>query len=113
MTSTDERLVSALSALAQDKRLKIFKTLVKAHDPQPDRGGLPAGALANALDVSASSLSFHLKEMQWNNLVTSRKEGRSVIYKADLAAMRELVTYLLDDCCGGACGTTVFPAAEQ
>ena len=104
--TADERMVSTLSALAQEKRLQIFKELVRAHDGASDQGGLPAGELALRLGVSASSLSFHLKEMQWNNLVSSRKEGRSVIYKADLDAMHNLVTYLLEDCCGGACGVT-------
>ncbi len=101
-----ERVVSMLSALAQDTRLKVFRELVKACEPGcgADGGGLPAGELAERLNVSASSLSFHLKEMQWNELVHSRKEGRSVIYTANLAAMQNLMAYLLEDCCAGACG---------
>ena len=99
-----ERVVSALSALAQETRLKVFRELVKEHDPADRTGGLPAGELASRLGVGASSLSFHLKEMQWNGLVSSRKEGRSVIYSANLPAMQSLLAYLLEDCCGGACG---------
>ena len=72
-----ERVVSALSALAQETRLKVFRELVKVHNPDTScqgacgevTGGLPAGELASRLDVSASSLSFHLKEMHWNSLV--------------------------------------------
>lgn len=118
-----ERVVSALSALAQETRLRVFRELVKAHAPVTDgdstrqglKGGLPAGELAARLDVSASSLSFHLKEMQWNGLVNSRKEGRSVIYSADLPAMQRLLNYLLEDCCGGVCGATEWslPSTSQ
>ncbi|NKB98694.1 MAG: helix-turn-helix domain-containing protein [Pseudomonadales bacterium] len=108
-----ERVVSALSALAQETRLQVFRELVKEHVPSGEScasgctsvgGGLAAGELAKRLGVSASSLSFHLKEMQWNELVSSRKEGRSVIYSANLPAMQGLLAYLLEDCCGGACG---------
>ena len=119
-----ERVVSALSALAQETRLNVFRELVKEHQPSlncdsPDHdGGLPAGELATRLGVSASSLSFHLKEMQWNGLVNSRKEGRSVIYSANLPAMQGLLAYLLEDCCGGACGAaqwsqTLTPSENQ
>ena len=108
-----ERVVSALSALAQETRLKIFRELIKELNPDGNcdgacadmSGGLAAGELAKRLGVSASSLSFHLKEMQWNGLVNSRKEGRSVIYNANLAEMQGLLAYLLEDCCGGACGS--------
>lgn len=116
-----ERVVSALSALAQETRLKVFRELVKVHNPDASCGGdcgemvvgLAAGELANRLDVSASSLSFHLKEMQWNGLVNSRKEGRSVIYSANLPAMQGLLAYLLEDCCGGACGAAQWSQIES
>ncbi|MFT7654767.1 MAG: ArsR family transcriptional regulator, partial [Candidatus Azotimanducaceae bacterium] len=98
-----QNVIGTLSALAQETRLLIFRELVKNHSPDADSGGLAAGAIANVLGISASSLSFHLKEMSWNGLVTSRKEGRSVIYKANLDCMQNLVHYLLEDCCGGAC----------
>ena len=101
-----QNVIATLSALAQETRLNIFRELVKSHAPDADQGGLAAGGLASLLGVSASSLSFHLKEMQWAQLVTSRKVGRSVIYKANLEQMQWLVEYLLEDCCGGACGVT-------
>ncbi len=100
-------IVAALSALAQETRLRVFRELVKAHDTAPGKGGLAAGELSDALGVAASTLSFHLKEMQWSDLVTARKKGRSVIYKANLTAMQNLVAYLLDDCCRGACNMTL------
>ena len=113
-----ERVVSALSALAQETRLKVFRELVKEHLPgetcsSGSEGGLPAGELAKRLNVGASSLSFHLKEMQWNGLVNSRKEGRSVIYSANLTAMQGLLAYLLEDCCGGACGAAQWVSMEN
>ena len=120
-----ERVVSALSALAQETRLKVFRELVKEHSPNAScggssdasesPGGLAAGELAKRLGVGASSLSFHLKEMQWNGLVNSRKEGRSIIYSANLPAMQGLLAYLLEDCCGGACGAAQWsqPLASE
>ena len=65
--------------------------------------GFRRGALAQTLDVPPATLSFHLKEMANAGLVTARREGRSIIYGANLAHMDALVTWLLEDCCGGAC----------
>jgi len=96
--------IAALAALAQETRLSIFRTLIRAHSPKEGEGGLPAGELAEALGVAAATLSFHLKEMSHAGLVSSRREGRSIIYKADLDAMRGLTDFLLEDCCQGACG---------
>jgi DNA-binding transcriptional ArsR family regulator len=96
--------IDALSALAQETRLSIFRALVRAHSPREGEGGLAAGEIGEALDVPAATLSFHLKEMSHAGLVTSRRDGRSIIYKADLGVMRGLTDFLLEDCCGGACG---------
>ena len=101
--------ISALAALAQETRLAVFRALVRAHSMRADQGGLAAGALAEQLDVPPATLSFHLKEMANAGLVSSRKDGRSVIYKANLAAMRTLTDYLLEDCCGGVCGARQRP----
>lgn len=95
--------IDMLSGLAQETRLRIFRELVKNHTPEENSGGLPAGMLADALDIPSPTLSFHLKEMSRAGLVYSRKNGRSVIYNANLAAMNSLVNHLLEDCCGGAC----------
>ncbi|MEM7080395.1 MAG: metalloregulator ArsR/SmtB family transcription factor [Pseudomonadota bacterium] len=110
MTVNEDQSVAMLSALAQQTRLQIFKTLVAAHAEVPEEGGLAAGALARTLDIAPSRLSFHLKEMLWNGLVTSRRAGRSVIYKANLNAMSALISYLLEDCCAGACDVSVNAA---
>ena len=99
------RAVTLLGALAQETRLAIFRLLVRAHSPQAGEGGLGAGDIANSLKVPPATLSFHLKEMAHAGLVTSRREGRAIIYSADLTVMQALTGFLLDDCCKGACGT--------
>lgn len=63
--------------------------------------GLPAGELAAALDTPANTLSFHLKELSHAQLVTSRREGRSVVYSIANPAVKELLAYLVEDCCQG------------
>lgn len=100
------KAVSALAALAQETRLKIYRELVKAHDPESNRGGLPVGVLVKKLKVPPPTLSFHLKELTNAGLITSRREGRSIFYKANLSTMQSLIDHLLEDCCSGACGVT-------
>lgn len=89
-------VIAALSALAQESRLSIFRLLVQAGP-----AGLSAGKIAEALAVPPSSLSFHLKELTYANLVTSRQESRFVIYSANFETMNELIAYLTENCCGG------------
>lgn len=88
--------VAALAALAHESRLAVFRALVQAGP-----GGLPAGRIATLLDVPPSSLSFHLKELAHAQLVTSRQEGRYVIYCANFTTMNALIGYLTENCCGG------------
>ncbi len=88
--------VSALAALAHDRRLAVYRTLVVAG---PD--GLAAGAIAQALDVPPSSLSHHLGLLEQAGLATVRRAGRSLFYAADFAAMRALIDFLTEDCCRG------------
>jgi len=88
--------VIALAALAQDSRLAIFRLLVQAGP-----AGLAAGTIAQRLGVSASSLSFHLKELAHARLVTARQEGRFVIYSGGFSAMNDLLAFLTENCCGG------------
>ncbi len=95
--NTSSEIITALGALAQPHRLAAFRALVEAG---PD--GLAAGVLASRLDVPASSLSFHLSQLERSTLITRRRAGRSLIYAADFAAMNALVGYLTDNCCGGA-----------
>ena len=89
--------ISALGALAQEHRLAVFRLLVQAGD-----GGMPAGAIAGALGVPNSSLSFHLAQLSRAGLVRQERQHRSLIYRADYAAMNALVGYLMENCCGGA-----------
>jgi len=100
-----EIAVGALGALAQEHRLALFRLLVQAGP-----AGMAAGAIAAALDIPNSSLSFHLAQLRGAGLVEQRREGRSLIYNADYAAMDRLVAYLMENCCGGA---TCAPAAVQ
>jgi ArsR family transcriptional regulator len=88
--------IIALAALAHESRLAIFRALVQA-GPE----GMPAGQIATRLDIAPSSLSFHLKELAHAQLVTSRQEGRFVIYCANFATMNGLLAYLTENCCGG------------
>jgi len=89
-------VIRALGALAQDHRLAVFRLLVQAG---PD--GMPAGALAEAIGVPASSMSFHLAQLSHAGLVTQRRQSRSIIYAADYEAMNGLMAYLTENCCGG------------
>jgi ArsR family transcriptional regulator len=94
--------VAALAALAHTLRLSVFRLLVEA-GPE----GLPAGQISDRLGMPPSSLSFHLKELSNSGLVTSRQQGRFVIYSANFAAMNNLVAFLTENCCGGqACETS-------
>jgi DNA-binding transcriptional ArsR family regulator len=90
-------MVDRLAALAQAHRLAVYRLLVVAGPA----GRLP-GDIAAELDIPASSLSFHLAHLKRAGLVTAAREGRSLRYAADFAAMRGLVDFLTDNCCAGA-----------
>ncbi|MGZ8351321.1 MAG: ArsR/SmtB family transcription factor, partial [Allosphingosinicella sp.] len=90
--------VSALAALAQEHRLAVFRLLVEA-GPE----GLAAGAVADALGVPNSSLSFHLAQLNRAGLISQERRHRSLIYRADYQAMNALVGYLMENCCQGGC----------
>jgi DNA-binding transcriptional ArsR family regulator len=94
MEKTDA--ISALAALAQDNRLDVFRLLVQA-GPE----GMPAGAVADALGVAPNTLTFHFDRLRTAGLVTSRRDGRSIIYAARFEAMNALIAILTDNCCGG------------
>jgi DNA-binding transcriptional ArsR family regulator len=94
--------VSALAALAQDNRLDIFRLLVQA-GPE----GMPAGAIADALDLAPNTLTFHFDRLRNADLVTSRRDGRSIIYAARFEAMNGLIAFLTENCCGGVSCTPV------
>lgn len=104
MEMNSDRAVEALGALAQEHRLSLFRLLVQAGED-----GMSAGAIAQELGVPNSSLSFHLSYLTRGGLIQQRRQGRSLIYTADYAAMNALVGYLMENCCGG---TTCAPAAQ-
>src|SRR6516164_9638169 len=89
-------VVAALGALAQDNRLGVFRLLVQAG---PD--GMPAGAVAEALDLAPNTLTFHFDRLRMAGLVTARRDGRSIIYAARYEAMNQLIAFLTENCCGG------------
>ena len=87
----------ALAALAQDNRLEMFRLLVQA-GPK----GLPAGAVAERLDLPPNTLTFHFDRLRTAGLVAARREGRSIIYAAQYETMNGLIKFLTENCCGGA-----------
>lgn len=91
-----EEAVLALAALAQSTRLEAFRTLVR-HEPD----GLAAGDLARLLEVPQNTLSAHLAILTRARLVTSERQSRSIIYRANLDEFRNIAVFLLRDCCDG------------
>jgi ArsR family transcriptional regulator, arsenate/arsenite/antimonite-responsive transcriptional repressor len=89
--------VTALGSLAQEHRLAIFRLLVQAGE-----AGMPAGAIAEALGIPNSSLSFHLAHLTRAGLIVQQRRSRSLIYSADYSAMNNLVGFLMENCCAGA-----------
>ena len=87
---------SCFAALSQEARLAIVRMLVKAGGE-----GMPARAIADAAGVSPSNLTFHVKELENAGLITQRREGRSIFYAADYAALGDLIGFLMKDCCAG------------
>ena len=88
--------VAALTALAQESRLRVFRLLVPAGVE-----GIPAGEIAEELGLPAATLTFHLKELVHGGLIESRREGRSIRYSLRVEGMRELLDFLTHDCCKG------------
>jgi DNA-binding transcriptional ArsR family regulator len=96
--------VTSLAALAHPQRLRIFRRLV-AEGPN----GLPASAIAAAIGAGATAASFHLKELDRAGLIRGTRDGRFVRYTVSIEGMRQLLAYLVEDCCQGRpelCGTT-------
>jgi len=97
-------IVSTLAALAQASRLAVFRLLVQA-GPE----GLPAGKISELAGIPSSSLSFHLKELLHADLVSSRPDGRFVVYTANFSTVDALLLYLTENCCGGNPCTAISP----
>lgn len=89
--------VAALGALAHATRLEVYRRLVQRG---PD--GLSAGIIAETVGLPPSSLTFHLQQLTHAGLITQRRLSRQLIYAADFAAMNALMSYLTENCCGGA-----------
>ena len=92
----ESQAVKALTALAQTQRLRAFKAMVVAGDD-----GLTPGLLAEQLDIAASALSFHLKELVYSGLISCEQRGRNLIYRANFDQMNTLLAYLTEHCCQG------------
>jgi DNA-binding transcriptional ArsR family regulator len=109
MDATDA--IAALSALAHEHRLTIFRLLVE-QGPE----GLPAGAIAEKVGLQPSSLTFHLQHLTRAGLLIPTRASRQIFYAADFAAMNSLVGYLTDNCCtasGTSCAPDCKPAAAE
>lgn len=91
----ERNAISALGALAQEDRLAAFRLLV-GEGP----GGLPSGVIAERLDVQPTRMSFHLTTLERAGLLSARREGRHIRYAVDYARMKDLLMFLMEDCCG-------------
>nr|WP_300314119.1 metalloregulator ArsR/SmtB family transcription factor [Halomonas sp.] len=89
-------VIESFSALAQETRLEAFRLLVR-HEPE----GLPAGEIARQLSVPHATMSAHLAVLSRAGLAASQRQGRSIIYRANLKHMQEAIRFLVRDCCGG------------
>jgi ArsR family transcriptional regulator len=103
----EKNVVTALAALAQPVRLRVFRALVVAGP-----SGLTPGDLAVQLEVAATTLSFHLKELMHAGLVTQEREGRNLIYRAAFDCMNDLLGYLTEHCCQGQPCAPVVPPGK-
>ena len=86
----------ALGALSQESRLKAFRLLVRS-----GADGIAAGKIAEALDIPHNTMSTHLATLVHAGLVNSRRASRSIIYRIDFDGTRELLSFLVEDCCQG------------
>ncbi len=93
----EDDTIRALSALAHPLRLRVFRALVVV-----GRDGLTPGVMAEALDTSATALSFHLKELVHAGLISQERDGRNLIYRAAYDRMDALISFLTENCCAGA-----------
>jgi DNA-binding transcriptional ArsR family regulator len=93
----DKKLsLAALAALGQDTRLEVFRLLVRA-----GANGMPAGEIASRLGAVQNTMSAHLKVLRQAGLVRTERDGRIVRYIADMTCFRDLLAYLMEDCCNG------------
>lgn len=89
-----ETAIKAFTALSQETRLKVFKILIEY-----GKTGTPAGTISDRLEIPHNTLSFHLSHLSKAGLISSRKDGRSIIYSANVDSIEELISYLKENCC--------------
>jgi len=94
----------ALSALGHESRLEVFRLLVRAGP-----AGLAAGEIARRTGIRSNTLSSHLQLLKAAGLIAGRRNGRSIVYSAEAAQFGALLTYLVEDCCGGQSETCTLP----
>ncbi len=99
--------VLALSALAQENRLGVFRLLVQA-----GAAGMSAGSIADEMKIAAPTLSFHLAQLRHAGLVDVKRDGRSLIYAADYDGMNGLMAFLTENCCGGDAAKCNVPVCD-
>jgi DNA-binding transcriptional ArsR family regulator len=100
-------VIKALGALSHPVRLEVFRALVVSGP-----GGLTPGVMQEGLDIPATTLSFHLKELAGAGLVTQQRASRHLVYRADFDRMNGVLAYLTDNCCqGAACAVATAEAA--
>ncbi len=101
------KAITSFSALSQETRLRVFKTLVEYGE-----SGAAAGVLSKRLGIVQNTLSFHLSYLSHAGLISSRKEGRSIIYKANYKVIENLIGYLQENCCVLDKGNDCCPPAK-
>ncbi len=107
----DRTAIEALSALAQEHRLRTFRMLVKEGP-----SGLPAGEIAARIEIAPSALSFHLSHLERAGLLRAWRVKRHVYYAVEVEGMRKLLAFLTEDCCRGRpelCGELTGWAADD
>ena len=92
----EKEAIQAFAALAQEHRLTVFRRLVR-YAPH----GLPAGQIAAQVGVPASTMSAHLAQLERAGLLRSWREQRHILYAVDTEGIRQVITFLTEDCCGG------------
>ena len=101
--------ITALSSLAQETRLAVFRLLVQAGPT-----GLAAGQIAERIGIAAPTLSFHLSHLSHAGLISCKRISRSLIYAANYQTMGDLVSFLTENCCSGSaiCGPVLTPQPD-
>ncbi|NOY84755.1 MAG: helix-turn-helix transcriptional regulator [Nitrospirae bacterium] len=89
-----KKSIQIFDALSQETRLRAFRLLVQA-----GANGLPAGALSEALGTPHNTMSFHLKHLSQAGVISSRREGKSLIYSANFESIHALIAFMVNDCC--------------